>query len=739
MWEHINWLYCCHLVRLVHHLQVARLRGRIATDVDDALRGGIEDGKSELEFGNPDSASFYKLEMGHPDYSISLCGKTYNASDLSAMYLRELVREVGEASGQKIDKAVITVPAYFADPERTGTLRAGEQAGLNVLGIINEPTAAVIAYGLKKQDDMHNVLIYDLGGGTFDVTVARIEHEKITVIGSAGEHFLGGKNWDVAVTNWVAEQFEEEFDESFAGDKETFNACMVKSEKAKRQLSNAPYADISIEYEGHTGKYRLTNELFKECTIDLLDITKNTINNLFEDIGMSWAQIDGVILVGGSTKMRMVSEYIVEMTGKPPLHGVHPDEAVAIGAALHAASIDVQSSPRRIIGELFGRTEEKKIEIPGLMEFEDVMPHSMGMISISADGRRFVNDVMIKRNTPLKDAYVHKIRELNVSRREEYNEMEIYLLQGDAECPLDCTIAKKYVFDKIAYVDGGVTKMDICYYYTKNGTIAIEAVQTETGKQLKYREEPIPEDMSWVMMDPDEYFKSTVKTVPVEGCIYMALDVSGSMMGEPMQLAKQAMLNFTRQFAEKDVKIGIIAFADRVQVLQEATSNQRKIETAISQLRVGLGGGNDAEPMTDMLRLMKKFRGDPFVYALILTDGQWCSSPCNTCRRLKPAFVKEGFEVIGLGFGTADEGFLRDISTRTDFASVEDINQLDAKLSEIGCGKIATLYPAASSTRQITAGANEGWSTYASPLTNRKSSWLQPRSCISSRHTGKNF
>lgn len=653
----------------------------VVVDARGDVRIG-EDGKTEQEMGNPNTASFYKLEMGHPNFSVQLSGKNYTATDLSSLFLKELIRQSENTIGEKIDNAVITVPAYFEDPERNSTIEAATRAGLNVLGIINEPTAAAIAYGLRNQSDMRNILIYDLGGGTFDVTIAEITSKEIIVRGSAGKHFLGGKNWDEAITNWIAEQFEDEFSESFLEDKDAYNACMVKAEKAKRTLSTAPYADITFEYEGCTGKYRLTNELFKECTVDLLDITKSTINYLLEDVSLTWRDIDGVILVGGSTKMKMVSEYIKEETGKPPLHGVHPDEAVAIGAAIHAESLRrVIPSPTKT---LFGTTAGSGMELPGAKEIKDVIAHSLGMISVSADGKRFVNDIMIKRNTALSDASVTKRRELKVSRREEMNELEIYLLQGDMECPLDCTIARKYVFDKIAYVEGGVTYMDIRYYYTKNGTIAIEAVQTETGKKLKCREEPVPSDMSWVMMEPEEYFRLTTKSVPIEGAIYMALDVSGSMSGYPIEEAKRAMINFARKFDTRHVRIGVVAFSDRVHIVTDAISDLKKIEKSICSIRVGMTGScNAAEPLTIMHQKMRAFRGDSFVYALVLTDGCWDRIACSRAVSMKKEFVKDGMEVIGLGFGGANESFLKEISTRPDFASVEDITQLDSKLSKI--------------------------------------------------------
>ena len=268
------------------------------------------DAKNAEESGDPNTASFYKLEMGHADFSVSFFGKSYSAADLSGLYLKELISQAEASVGQKIDKAVITVPAYFEDLERNNTMRAGEMAGLRVLSIINEPTAAAIAYGLRDGGEDRNVLIYDLGGGTFDVTLAKVTGGAIDVIGSSGKHFLGGKNWDEAICHWVIERFEEEFGISPADDPDEFNMLMGRAEKAKRALSSAPYTDITVEYDGLTGKYRLTEQEFRDCTDALLDITRRTIDELLADVRLGWADIDGVILVGGSTRLKMVKEYV---------------------------------------------------------------------------------------------------------------------------------------------------------------------------------------------------------------------------------------------------------------------------------------------------------------------------------------------------------------------------------------------------------------------------------------------
>ncbi|MBR1724099.1 MAG: Hsp70 family protein, partial [Ruminococcus sp.] len=284
--------------------------------------------KTRSELGDPDTASFYKLEMGSRSFKVSMRGEDMNAAQLSGRFLKELISQCGRTLGKPIARAVITVPAYFEDPERNATIEAGRLAGIEVLNVINEPTAAAIAYGLKETAGVRNILIYDLGGGTFDVTAAKVSKDAVTVLGCGGNHYLGGKNWDEVVCGWLCEQFEEEFGVSPAEDRETYNSLMVKAEKAKLLLSSSDYADVTVSYEGHSGRYRLTECIFRELSSDLLDITHKTVLRLFEDIGIGWQDIDGVILVGGSTKMKMVPDYIKRMTGREPLKGVDPDEAV---------------------------------------------------------------------------------------------------------------------------------------------------------------------------------------------------------------------------------------------------------------------------------------------------------------------------------------------------------------------------------------------------------------------------
>ena len=294
-----------------------------------------EDAKMEQK-NKGQVATFYKRNIGQSANSYYLeDGKSYSAIDLSSIFLKELVKRTEETMGKKVDGAVITVPAYFTEHEKRNTKMAAEKAGINVLHMVNEPTAAAVAYGLDKTDNK-KILVYDLGGGTFDVSVAQIDKERIRIIATVGHHQLGGKDWDLDICNWAADKFKDEFGDDFSTDPEQMDALMIDAEKLKRRLTKQDKAEMRVKYEGNLGKYNLTEKEFRQRTRPLLERTGDLINQMFSESNLSWRDIDDVILVGGSTRMRMIEDYIPELYGKPALRGIQPDEAVALGAALMA-------------------------------------------------------------------------------------------------------------------------------------------------------------------------------------------------------------------------------------------------------------------------------------------------------------------------------------------------------------------------------------------------------------------
>ncbi|RYQ18386.1 Hsp70 protein [Bifidobacterium pseudolongum subsp. globosum] len=470
-----------------------------------------DEAKELQETGEAETAAFFKRAMGDASFSMPLGNKNYSATDLSAELLRGLVEQAQEVSGLTIDHAIVTVPAYFRNAEREATLKAAEMAGLDVLGLINEPTAAAFAYGLNGSDVSQTVLVYDLGGGTFDVTLARVDGDEIRVLGSDGDHQLGGKDWDDAVVRWAADMFEEEFGVDVLDDDAAASQLAVAAENAKKRLTRSSYADITVESRGHRGRYRLTREEFDSITSFMLGQTADIVERLFASIegGMDWSRVDGAILVGGSTRMPQVHEYIERMSGKKPLGGVNVDEAVALGAAIRANQTADGRSLLTIGGAtaspsmptLGEGTHEERMLIGG-KKIVDVTAHALGMIAESPDRTRYVNTIVIPKNTPLP-ATQFKTVEHRVPRSGN-GRMEVYMLQGEESSPLDNEVAGRYVIENIPYVEGGVTHITVAYQYNDSGVIEVYAQQDETQQELPVTHEPVPDDMSWVTRNPQD-------------------------------------------------------------------------------------------------------------------------------------------------------------------------------------------------------------------------------------------
>ncbi len=296
-----------------------------------------QEAKEYARLGDDQIASFFKPHMGSPLYRLQFHGKDYSATDLSAIVLKRLKQDAETALGQAVSHAVITVPAYFADAKRKATIDAGRLAGLDVLRIINEPTAAALAYGLQKPGVEETVLIYDLGGGTFDVTVARILPDEIAVLSTVGDHDLGGKNWDDRIATFLAEKFAQETGLDPLDDPLALNEVLVRSEQAKWALSERNSTRITLQIGAERRSYELSRVEFEGMTFPLMDRTRRLTEEALEEAKLSWKTLTGVLLVGGSTRMPMVRQYVTQMAGSQPRAGVNVDEVVALGAAIQAA------------------------------------------------------------------------------------------------------------------------------------------------------------------------------------------------------------------------------------------------------------------------------------------------------------------------------------------------------------------------------------------------------------------
>ena len=633
-----------------------------------------EDAKNMQAVGDPNAVAFFKRSMGKDMFSVDILGKSYDATDLSAILLRELKEEAQRQTGETIEGAVITVPAYFTHKERSATIEAGRRAGLEVIAIINEPTAAAFAYGLTERAEEQTVLIYDLGGGTFDVTLARINRKEIRILGSDGNHELGGKDWDDCIARYLAGEFLESYGVDLTEDPEMVASLLVTAESVKKQLTSRDQVSVPIAYQGIRGTVEITEEIFESISQFLLGTTKDVTQRLLESVEMTWAQVDGVILVGGSTRMRMIRDYVTEMCGKPPLGGVNVDEAVALGAAIRA-NITEKGEAVPALGGLFGRRKGGGLLVQGAKAVSDVTAHSLGMISISPDGEEYINSVIIRKNTQIPAA---NTKPFYLRTRSKGNELEVYVLQGEFRRPLDNTILHKYVISKIQRTDPPNSVIEVTYQYTADGVVQVSARQKETGKTLPVKVEPVPEDMSWTDLSPREH-QGGGKAPAVD--VVLAIDLSGSMCGDPTRKAIAAMQDFVDQMDEDTARIGIVAFADQVREVLPLTGDFGRVRQVISGLAgVDVGVCNEAQPFTAAYGMLRKRESD-VRYIVVLTDGCWSNTSyavdaAERCHRSE-------MEVMALGFGSADYDFLKKIASTDDFAALTDLSQLGSTFSKI--------------------------------------------------------
>lgn len=337
---------------------------------------------------------FVKRQMGNPSWKfLAESGMQYSPEEISAIILKRLKEDAEAALGEEARDAVITVPAYFDDAQRKATQDAGRIAGLNVLHIINEPTAAALAYGIEKLQQTQTVLVYDLGGGTFDVTIMRVSKENIDVLATGGDKNLGGFDWDNEVMTFLNAEFQKQGGIDLFDDPAHQQDLRDKAEIAKKTLSRNEKTNVFLSASGKSLSITLTRDQFNSLTDQLFRRTRSLMEMVLEDAQLSsWSQVDKTLLVGGSTRMHAVPALVEEVTGKKPSIELHPDEVVALGAALRGALLAVQkgtSAPETVMG------------LPPV-KIKDVNSHSMGVITVDADNYdRRINSIVLQKDTPI--------------------------------------------------------------------------------------------------------------------------------------------------------------------------------------------------------------------------------------------------------------------------------------------------------------------------------------------------
>ncbi len=594
--------------------------------------------------GDDQVAALFKPHMGDPNFRLVFGSNAFDAEALSAIVLESLRDLASERLGTAVQSAVITVPAYFADAQRQATLEAGRRAGLEVLRIINEPTAAALAYGLQKTSVAESILIYDLGGGTFDVTIARIEPGAIEVLATTGDHDLGGRNWDEKLGLFVAEECQRQAGFDPMDDPVLLADLMVRCEQAKWTLSDRRSARITLQHGSERCAVEVTRDQFEAMARPLVERTDALCREALDEAGLDWPDLAGTLLVGGSTRMPMVRRYLEGSAGRPPRAGVNVDEVVALGAAVQAALEQV--------GDSVPTDARPQFTLGGSQKILDVMSHSLGAVAVSDDRNRYINDIIVRRNRPIP-AEEFK-RYLHETHGGTNDRLEIYLTQGESAVPLDCAILGKYVFSGIRPTAEEVA-IEVNLRYDRNGVVQVEAHQRDTGHLLEMTREPVPDDLTWLGMPP-----ATLEEVGAEPLsIYLLIDASSSMAGIPLAEAQRAAREFLSKCDMTTDEIGVISFASDAIHQCGLTDNPRRIQAALNRIEAE-GTTNLAEAIVLAHDQMRERHGRA-CYLVILTDG-YPDEPEQTvhCAELARA---NGLEIVAIGTGLADRDYLRRLAS----------------------------------------------------------------------------
>ncbi|HJN73224.1 MAG TPA: Hsp70 family protein [Myxococcota bacterium] len=528
---------------------------------------------------------FIKRHIGDADFYFEYRNENYSPERISSFILAKLKHDAELRLGHRIDQAVVTVPAYFNDHQRQATLKAGELAGLRVLKLINEPTAAAFAYGLNNADSNKRVLVFDLGGGTFDVTICQIDGRDINVNATNGDHQLGGKDWDDALIRYAAECFEEKHGMDPLEDLAAYHDLRQKCVSAKISLTRRPKVNLFYDYKGKIMRLEVTRSKFEDLTSGLMRRAELLTDDVLLDASLDRNAIDTVLLAGGSTRMPMVRAMLKKMFARAPATDINPDECVALGAALTAAL-----EAARLSGE------KPDIDI----RTHDVTSHSLGMVVFRES--QLHNSRIISKNTRIP---CEQTRDNYVTTHDGQTTMDLWLVQGENEDPLECNVLGHFEFYGIPPRPAGESRLAVTYRYNANGIVEVEAMDLRSGQTLAHR-------LAAGHITLEDLARNRI---PMQMALIM--DCSGSMYGQSIDDAKTAARSFVERSLQPGRQLAIVAFPGGV--LAPPTSDIRRLTGAIDQL-TPIG----STPMADGLRhgrdLLRPRAGVQRVF-VVMTDG----------------------------------------------------------------------------------------------------------------------